>query len=85
MPTIIFLFGWRFFFYADEGREPIHIHCQKGEKEAKFWLNVETRGITGAFAHHLTPRDLRQVKKIIAEYFDEIVAEWRMMDKKKRR
>ncbi len=36
MPTVIFLFGWRFFFYSDEGNEPMHIHCEKGEKEPKF-------------------------------------------------
>ena len=84
MPTIIFLFGWRFFFYADEGNEPIHIHCKKAEKEAKFWLDTETRAITVAFARHFSARDLKQVRKIIAQYFDEIVAEWRKRPIKKR-
>jgi hypothetical protein len=85
MPTIIFLFGWRFFFYADEGNEPIHIHSEKAEKEAKYWLNADTRAITEAFAHHLKPRDHKQVKKIIAQYFDEIVAEWCAVDRRKKR
>ena len=35
MPTILMIMGWRFFVYANERNEPIHVHCQKGESEAK--------------------------------------------------
>jgi hypothetical protein len=35
MPTILLLLGWRIFFYANEGNEPVHVHCRKGEKECK--------------------------------------------------
>jgi len=38
MPTILMILGWRFFFYANERNEPIHIHCRKGSAEAKFGL-----------------------------------------------
>ena len=41
MPTILLIFGWRLFFYANEGNEPIHVHCRKGEKECKYWLDIE--------------------------------------------
>ena len=33
MPTVLYIRGWRFFFYSDEGNEPIHIHVQKGDSE----------------------------------------------------
>ena len=39
MPTIIFLKGWRFFFYANERNETPHIHVSKGDAEGKFWLD----------------------------------------------
>ena len=29
MPTILLIKGWRFFFYADEGQEPIHVHAEE--------------------------------------------------------
>ena len=29
------------FFYANEGNEPIYIHCRRGEKECKYWLDRE--------------------------------------------
>ena len=31
MPTILLVMGWRFFFFANEGHEPMHIHVEKGE------------------------------------------------------
>lgn len=31
MPTVLYFYGWRFFFYSNEGNEPIHIHAEKGE------------------------------------------------------
>jgi Domain of unknown function (DUF4160) len=30
MPTILFMNGWRLFFYSNEGDEPVHIHAEKG-------------------------------------------------------
>ena len=30
--------GFRFFFFSNEGNEPAHIHVEKQEGYAKFWL-----------------------------------------------
>ena len=38
MPTVLRIRGHRFFFFSNEGHEPPHIHVEKGEKYAKFWL-----------------------------------------------
>ena len=38
MPTVLRHQGFRFFFYSNEGSEPMHIHVEKGESIAKFWL-----------------------------------------------
>lgn len=38
MPTILRVGAFRFFFYSNEGNEPVHIHVQSGAKLAKFWL-----------------------------------------------
>ncbi|MBK8448520.1 MAG: DUF4160 domain-containing protein [Saprospiraceae bacterium] len=55
MPTILLIFGWRIFFYSNEGNEPIHVHAQKGDIECKFWLNVDTFEIIEAFSYNLSP------------------------------
>ena len=33
--------GYRFSFWSNEGREPIHVHVEKGGAEAKVWLEPE--------------------------------------------
>ena len=45
MPVVFHYRGFRFFFYSNEGtpRESIHIHAEKDNVEAKFWLRPEVR------------------------------------------
>ncbi len=38
MPTIGRLGPYRFFFFANEGDEPPHVHVQRDGALAKFWL-----------------------------------------------
>lgn len=76
MPTILYLRGWRFFFYSNEGNEPIHIHARKGGSECKYWLKVELYDIQEAYSYKLSPRDTREVRKIILQHFDEIIEAW---------
>jgi hypothetical protein len=76
MPTVLFVKGWRFFFYANERGEPIHVHCRKAEAECKYWLRVEEFDIEEAYAYGLSSRDRREVRQIIFEHFEQIEAEW---------
>jgi hypothetical protein len=64
--------GWRFFFYTNEGDEPIHIYCRKAEKECKHWLDADNFNIEEAYSYNLSNKDKRQVKKIIFEYFEHL-------------
>ena len=38
MPTLFYIFGFRFYFWSNE-HEPIHVHVEKGDAEAKFNIN----------------------------------------------
>lgn len=76
MPTILMILGWRVFFYSNEENEPIHVHCQKGDAEAKYWIDVDRFEAIEAYAYNLSPADKRTVRKIIFQHFDYIVAEW---------
>jgi hypothetical protein len=81
MPTILYVMGWRFFFYANEGNEPIHIHSQKAEKECKYWLDILKFDLEEAYNYNMNNKDKRQVKKIIFEYFEFIETEWNKFQK----
>jgi hypothetical protein len=76
MPTILFIHGWRLFFYSNEGFEPIHVHAEKGDMECKYWLLTEELDIREDFAYNLTPSARREVRKIIFEHFDLIIEAW---------
>jgi hypothetical protein len=83
MPTILLILGWRFFFYANERNERIHVHCQKGDAEAKYWLDVEGFEASEAHAYNMSPTDKRAVRRIIFEHFDYIVGQWQVFQEKK--
>lgn len=38
MPTVLILRGFRFFFVSLDRGEPVHIHIEKGDAYAKYWL-----------------------------------------------
>jgi hypothetical protein len=76
MPTVLLIEGWRFFFFSNEGDEPMHIHCRKGGAEAKFWLDAEGFDIAEACSYGMGPADKRNVRRIIFQHFDCIVKAW---------
>jgi hypothetical protein len=84
MPTVLLIAGWRFFFYSNENNEPIHIHVERAESEAKFWIDVKEFEIREAFSYKVSPRDKREVKKIIYEHLDYIIEQWNKFQKKKK-
>lgn len=84
MPTILLIDGWRFFFYSNENNEPIHIHCQKAEKECKYWLDTDNFDILESYSYNMSNKDKRTVKKIIFEYFELIEKEWIKFQKRKK-
>lgn len=76
MPTILFIYGWRLFFYSNEGSEPIHVHAQKGDMECKYWIFIEQVEIKEAFSYNMNPAATREIKKIIYQHFDMIIESW---------
>jgi len=64
MPVVFRERGFRFFSYSNEGtpREPVHIHVEKDNVEAKFWLNPDVRV---AYNDGYNARALRQLMAIV--------------------
>lgn len=83
MPTVLFYNCWRFFFYSNENNEPVHIHCQKGEKDCKFWLTVEEYDEDLAFSINMNSRDLNEVRKLIFNNFQYLIEKWSEFQQKK--
>jgi hypothetical protein len=75
MPTVFRLRGFRFFFYSNEGspREKVHIHVEKGDAEAKFWLEPEVRL---AYNDGYDARTLRELLEIVLANRERIKRAW---------
>ena len=75
MPAVFRERGFRFFFYSNEGspREPAHIHVEKDDLEAKFWLRPEVRV---AYNDGFDARNLRELLSIIETNRDRIERAW---------
>jgi hypothetical protein len=66
MPVVFRSRGFKFFFYSNEGapREPVHIHVEKAEDEAKFWLFPE---VSVAYNDGYDARTLRDLIGLVRE------------------
>ncbi len=64
MPTILRIDGFRFFFYSNENDEPPHVHVEKGDAEAKIWL--EPKMAVGYF-RGFSSREVNGIMNITAE------------------
>jgi hypothetical protein len=84
MPTVLKKCGWRFLIYPNEGNEPIHIHARKAGMDAKFWLHPADRTATIAFTYHLAPKDLREVRGIIRQHFNELITAWHELQQRQK-
>ncbi len=71
-PTILRSGPYRFFFYASDGGEPRHIHVERNEKVAKFWLDPVRLQGSGGFSR----LELRRISGMINENIDTLTEAW---------
>ena len=72
MPTIDLLGPYRFFFWSNEGFEPPHVHVERDENTAKFWLEpVELAKNDGFRGHELT-----KLGEMVSEHQQEWLEKW---------
>ena len=72
MPTILRVRGYRFFFFSTEGSEPAHIHVEKAESYAKFWL--ESIALARSIGYNA--RELHQLRELVEEHKILFLERW---------
>ena len=73
MPTVLIVEGYRFFFFSNEGFEPPHIHVEKGDSHAKWWLQSPPQL---AYSEGFSPSQLRRMRELVSEHEDEFRKAW---------
>ena len=72
MPTILRVGPYRFFFYASDRNEPVHIHVEREDNVAKFWLDPVRLQTSGGFNR----LELKRIRAIIDENQQELMEAW---------
>ena len=72
MPTILREGPYRIYFSAADRNEPPHIHVQRDNRFAKFWLIPVRLQDEGRFSR----RELRDIRRIIERHQDTLREEW---------
>jgi hypothetical protein len=75
MPEVFRESGFRFFFYSNEGspREPLHVHVERDNVEAKFWLIPSVRV---AYNDGYDARTLRELQRAVEANKNRIMRAW---------
>lgn len=72
MPTVCRVGPYRFFFYAGDRDEPLHIHVERDDKIAKFWLDPIKLQNSGGFNRV----ELGRIHSVIKEHHSELMEAW---------
>ena len=72
MPTVLRKKGFEFYFFANEGFEPPHVHADKGDGSVKLWLQP----LTIAENMGLKPAEVRLAIELADEHRVFLLEKW---------
>ena len=72
MPEVFRKEGYVFFFYSNEGQEPIHVHVRKAGGYAKFWMEP----VMLEWSRGMKTRELARAEALILENSDLVMEKW---------
>lgn len=72
MPTVLREGPYRFYFYSHEPNEPPHVHVDRDNQSAKFWLEPVALARNMGFS----AGELRRIERIVDEYASMMLRAW---------
>jgi hypothetical protein len=72
MPTVLRIGPYRFYFYGHEPDEPSHVHVDRDDQSAKFWLAPIGLARNLGFS----PSELRKIERLVQEHQHELLETW---------
>lgn len=72
MPTILRSGPYRFFFYSGDRTEPPHVHVERENDRAKFWLDPVRFQESGGFGRS----EIRRIEEIVSMNQQELLRRW---------
>ena len=72
MPTVLRIGAYRFYFYSHEPNEPPHIHIDRDNLSAKFWLEPVALAKSIGFRG----KELRKLESLVKENQTILMESW---------
>ena len=72
MPAILRIGAYRFYFYSHEPNEPPHIHIDRDNLTAKFWLQPVSLAQNIGFP----AKELRKLQSMVIENQTQLLEAW---------
>jgi hypothetical protein len=73
MPTALQIGPYRYYFYSYDCGEPRHMHVDREQQSAKFWLDPD---VALAENHGYSRKELRDIERITRENLEALRNEW---------
>ena len=73
MPTVLRIGAYRLFFYSADAGEPPHVHVERDDNVAKFWIDPVRLVPRGGFRRP----ELREVERVVVEHEKALLEAWR--------
>jgi len=72
MPAVLRIGAYRFYFYSHEPNEPPHIHIDRDNLSAKFWL------LSVSLAQNIgfSAKGLRKLQSMVTEHQTQLLESW---------
>ena len=64
MPTVLSFGPYRLFFYAGDRDEPPHVHVERDDRIAKFWLDPIRLQSSGGFSRV----ELARIERLVTDH-----------------
>lgn len=72
MPTVPIEGPYRFFFYSGDRDEPPHIHIERENMKAKFWLSPVRLISNGGFRRS----EINRIQRLVEENREHLLRSW---------
>jgi hypothetical protein len=72
MPTVLKHGPYRFFFYVSDRDEPQHVHVERDDKIAKFWLSPVRLHSVGGFNR----AEIVRIQRIVETHREQLMEAW---------
>jgi hypothetical protein len=71
-PTVLRFGPYRFYFVSHDLHEPPHVHVDRDDMSAKFWLQPVRLSYNLGF----TPRELRRLEELTSDHQQQFMEAW---------